>query len=163
MARSVELDGEPLGCGFSFARVQGISERRHLAGEVLDLVRRQHPWPRSSAHVNNRSRRNRRKPGSRLREGGQAALRDVLGCAVVEFRWQPQALRALTRLRTHPGDGPPLADIADTLHALELELPDAPGKGHMWVVPIQNSEWTLVCSDDEPGVLVISYLGPKLI
>ena len=81
----------------------------------------------------------------------------------MEFRWQPQALRALTRLRAHPGDGPSLADIANTLHALETELPDAPGKGHMWVVPIQNSEWTLVCSDDEPGVLVISYLGPKLI
>lgn len=78
----------------------------------------------------------------------------------MEFRWQPQVLSLLAQLRSDHRRRWLLAKIADTLDALEDELPVQAGSGQMWIIDVRDSDWVVVIANDEPGILLVTYVGP---
>lgn len=80
----------------------------------------------------------------------------------MEFRWQPHVLSLLAQLRVDARRRWLVSKIADTLDALEEELPVEAGKGQMWIIHVRDSDWVVVVANDEPDVLVVTYLGAGL-
>jgi hypothetical protein len=149
----VELLLEPGRRRLGLPGPEGGGELRHLLRQGVHLVSGQRPDRAGHAHHGSP-----RRPPSRF----SGVPGDAIACGAVEFRWQPHVLSLLAELRSDHRRRWLLGKIADTLDTLEDELPVQTGTGQMWIIDVRDSDWVVIVANDDPGVLLVTYVGPGL-
>jgi hypothetical protein len=135
-------------------------EQRLALNKVDHLFLRQHPGTHGAMHTNNVAQRG--DLSAKTRVGCESQPVERIASDPVDIRWQPHVIRVLGELQADPERDSHLPRIADTIADIENELPLGTGAGDMWIVPINGTDWVLVCNNNEPNVVVITYLGPAL-